>query len=146
MTAAAFLAPELGAGQRPRGPPRIDAGAEQSLARLDVADPGQQRLIEDHHLDRQSRAREPARQPVDVDAVRERIRPERRDVRQRIEAGAGDDAEAPEQAQVRVVQARAVIEIDAHAREPRAGVAGPPVQPLPGHPEMRPNADRRAAR
>ena len=72
---------QLGARQRPRRPPRIDAGAEQPLARLDVADPGQQRLIEDRHLDRQPRAREPLAQPVDVDAVVQRIGAERRDVR-----------------------------------------------------------------
>ena len=95
---------DLRARERPRRP-AADRGRRGTVPRS----PGCCRspaaaLVDDRHLDRQPRAREPVDQPIDVDAVIQRIGPERRDVRQRLEARVGDQPEAAEQAEVRVVQ------------------------------------------
>ena len=62
------------------------------------------------------------------------------DVGQRLKARPGHQAKASEHPQVRVVQAGAVVELDAHAREARRRLPGAAVQPLPRHPEVRPDA------
>ena len=122
------------------------AAAVQRLAGLDVPDAGEQALVHDRDLDRQARALEPRVQLADVDAVDQRIGAERAELGEVVEARAGDEAEAAEHPQVGVVEARAVVEVDLEAREAGWGRAGAAEQPLAGHPEVRPDADRPRAR
>src|SRR5262249_6147819 len=70
--------PDLGGRQRAGRPPRIDPGAKQRLAGLDVPHPREQRLIEEHYLDRQLHPREAGPERRDVDPVDQRIGAQRR--------------------------------------------------------------------
>ena len=73
-------------GERACEPHRRDAGAEQRLAGIDIADPGDQPLIEQRRLDRGGFAFEPAREPfggeggaqrLDAETLEQRVAVER---------------------------------------------------------------------
>ena len=80
----------------------------------------------------------------DVDPVGERVGTERGDLGERVEARAGDQPEAPEHPAVDVAEARATDEVELDARGGWRRILPRAPQPLSGHPQVRPDAERGA--
>src|SRR3990172_10219543 len=129
-----------------RAPARIHARPEERLAREDVADAGQQRLIEHGDLHRDLPARERRGEAGDVDALLERIGTERRHLRHVLEARPRHQPQPAEEARIAIVQDGAVVHVKANPRVAGRGLATRAAQPLARHPQVRDEPERLGAR
>src|SRR5215204_5426727 len=96
-----------GRRERARGGFRMQPGPEQRLADIDVAEPGDQALIEERRL-----APEKAGDRLPGEFVAERLEPEIAKMRRGVELGPGHEVHQPEPARVVVGDARAVREVE----------------------------------
>src|SRR5690606_35418542 len=63
-------------GNGPGGTTRIDAGGEQRFASVDVADAHHHGVVHDERLDRHAAPARQAKQPVTIEIVAQRLRPQ----------------------------------------------------------------------
>src|SRR5215207_9434656 len=101
-----------GRRERARGGFRMQPGPEQRLADIDVAEPGDQALIEERRLERRPLAPEKAGDRLPGEFVAERLEPEIAKMRRGVELGPGHEVHQPEPARVVVGDARAVREVE----------------------------------
>ena len=125
----------LATRERGGGASRIDPRVEQRLRRLDVADAGEQRLIEQHGLHGAHSALERREQRVGVDPVDERIGPEGAPGRE-VVLGDREGAEPPRIDVAQAAPRAALARVEAQPLEAQRRVVRGE-QPLAGHPEVR---------
>src|SRR6266568_7861320 len=109
-----------------------------------VPDAGEDALVHDPDLHGQARAAERLAERGGIDPLRERIRPERRHLRDLLEARARHDPQPAEEPEVREVEGGAVVEDEARAGEGRRRLRRSAAQPLSRHAEVGEDAERRA--
>src|SRR5215218_4197630 len=137
-----------GGRERARRRFRMQPRPEQRLADIDVAEPGDQALVEERRLERRPLAPEQAGDRLAGELIAERLEPEIAEMRRGLELGPGHEVHQPEPARVVVGDARAVREVEddvvvgalaSSLRVELAGDAGAPAlrdEEAPAHAEM----------